>query len=49
MEIGAVPGGYGGREETRSRAELWVGIETDTEAICIVLAPPCILWPKSLG
>jgi hypothetical protein len=49
MEIGAVPGGYGGCEETRRRAKLWVSVETDTEAICIVLATSCILLPKNLG
>jgi hypothetical protein len=43
LEVRAVPGGDRGREEARSLAELRVSVETDAEAIRVVLASPGVL------
>jgi hypothetical protein len=49
MEVGTVPRRDRGCEEARGGAEFWVGIEANTEAVCIVLAASRILQVRYLG
>jgi hypothetical protein len=46
LEVGAVPSRNRGREEARGGAEFRVGVETNTKAVCIILATSRILQSR---